>query len=135
MAKISSFCQNLHYWPKFPVFAKICIIGQNFQFLPKLALLAKFFIFDQKFYFLPEDYINVWIVIHPIRVNHEDYKSDMSIISNASCTTNCLAPIAKILNDEFGIQESLMTTIHSYTASQMLVDGSAKGKKVRCQRI
>lgn len=62
-------------------------------------------------------------------VNHEEYKTDMSVVSNASCTTNCLAPIAKILNDEFGIVESLMTTIHSYTASQMLVDGSSKGKK------
>ena len=63
-------------------------------------------------------------------VNHDEYKSDMKIISNASCTTNCLAPIAKILNDSFGIKEGLMTTIHSYTASQMLVDGSIKGKKV-----
>lgn len=62
-------------------------------------------------------------------VNHEEYDPEMKIISNASCTTNCLAPIAKILNDEFGIEESLMTTIHSYTASQMLVDGSSKGKK------
>lgn len=64
-------------------------------------------------------------------VNHDEYKSDMKIISNASCTTNCLAPIAKILNDSFGIKEGLMTTIHSYTASQMLVDGSIKGKKSR----
>ena len=63
-------------------------------------------------------------------VNHEEYSTDMPIVSNASCTTNCLAPIAKILNDEFGIKEGLMTTIHSYTASQMLVDGSSKGKKV-----
>jgi len=62
-------------------------------------------------------------------VNHSDYSPEMSVVSNASCTTNCLAPIVKILNDDFGIQEALMTTIHSYTASQMLVDGSAKGKK------
>lgn len=62
-------------------------------------------------------------------VNQEEYETNMPIISNASCTTNCLAPIAKILHDEFGIAESLMTTIHSYTASQMLVDGSSKGKK------
>ncbi|CBY12928.1 unnamed protein product [Oikopleura dioica] len=62
-------------------------------------------------------------------VNHEQYSSDMKIISNASCTTNCLAPVVKILHDKFGIQEALMTTIHSYTASQMLVDGSSKGKK------
>jgi glyceraldehyde-3-phosphate dehydrogenase type I len=65
-------------------------------------------------------------------VNHEQYSPDMKIISNASCTTNCLAPVVKILHDKFGIQEALMTTIHSYTASQMLVDGSSKGKKVRC---
>ena len=63
-------------------------------------------------------------------VNHSEYSPEMSVVSNASCTTNCLAPIVKILNDDFGIQEALMTTIHSYTASQMLVDGSAKGKKV-----
>ena len=66
-------------------------------------------------------------------VNHSDYSPEMSVVSNASCTTNCLAPIVKILNDDFGIQEALMTTIHSYTASQMLVDGSAKGKKVDFQ--
>ena len=48
------------------------------------------------------------------------------IISNASCTTNCLAPVIKILNDEFGVEQALMTTVHSYTASQALVDGPAK---------
>lgn len=48
------------------------------------------------------------------------------IISNASCTTNCLAPVIKVLNDEFGVEKALMTTIHSYTASQALVDGPAK---------
>lgn len=48
------------------------------------------------------------------------------IISNASCTTNCLAPVIKVLNDEFGVEQALMTTIHSYTASQALVDGPAK---------
>jgi len=48
------------------------------------------------------------------------------IISNASCTTNCLAPVIKVLNDEFGVEQALMTTIHSYTASQVLVDGPAK---------
>jgi len=48
------------------------------------------------------------------------------IISNASCTTNCLAPIIKVLNDEFGVEQALMTTVHSYTASQALVDGPAK---------
>lgn len=59
-------------------------------------------------------------------VNHEEYSTDMKIVSNASCTTNCLAPVAKILNDEFGILEGLMTTVHSFTASQTLVDGSSK---------
>jgi len=60
-------------------------------------------------------------------VNHETYKKEMNFISNASCTTNCLAPIAKVLNDEFGIVEALMTTVHATTATQKTVDGpSAK---------
>merc|ERR1719283_385676 len=56
-------------------------------------------------------------------VNHTEYKPEMNIISNASCTTNCLAPIAKIVHDNFGIKEGLMTTIHAYTATQKTVDG------------
>lgn len=56
-------------------------------------------------------------------VNHKEYKSDMTIISNASCTTNCLAPIAKVLNDSFGIVNGLMTTVHAVTATQKSVDG------------
>lgn len=59
-------------------------------------------------------------------VNHEKIKANDSILSNASCTTNCLAPIAKILNDEFGIVEGLMTTVHAATASQLVVDGASK---------
>jgi len=59
-------------------------------------------------------------------VNNEKYTSDMDIVSNASCTTNCLAPIAKVLNDNFGIEEGLMTTIHSYTSTQRPVDGPSK---------
>ncbi|HJO92200.1 MAG TPA: type I glyceraldehyde-3-phosphate dehydrogenase [Victivallales bacterium] len=56
-------------------------------------------------------------------VNHKNLTSDMNIVSNASCTTNCLAPITKVLNDKFGIVEGLMTTIHATTATQKTVDG------------
>ncbi len=59
-------------------------------------------------------------------VNNETYTPDMNIVSNASCTTNCLAPLAKIVNDAFGIEEGLMSTIHSTTATQLTVDGSSK---------
>ena len=60
-------------------------------------------------------------------VNQDKYTKDMDFVSNASCTTNCLAPIAKVLNDKFGIKEGLMTTVHSTTATQKTVDGvSAK---------
>lgn len=62
-----------------------------------------------------------------IGVNDQDLKADMNIVSNASCTTNCLAPIAKVLDDNFGILEGLMTTVHAVTATQKTVDGpSAK---------
>jgi glyceraldehyde 3-phosphate dehydrogenase len=56
-------------------------------------------------------------------VNNEKYTSDMNFVSNASCTTNCLAPVAKVLNDKFGIVEGLMTTVHATTATQKTVDG------------
>jgi glyceraldehyde 3-phosphate dehydrogenase len=60
-------------------------------------------------------------------VNEDSYTSDMVFVSNASCTTNCLAPIAKVLNDNWGIEEGLMTTVHATTATQKTVDGpSAK---------
>ena len=56
-------------------------------------------------------------------VNHKELKAEQTIVSNASCTTNCLAPIAKILNDKFGIEAGLMSTIHAVTATQKTVDG------------
>jgi glyceraldehyde-3-phosphate dehydrogenase, type I len=59
-------------------------------------------------------------------VNLDKYTSDMTFVSNASCTTNCLAPIAKVLNDKFGIKDGLMTTVHSTTATQLTVDGASK---------
>jgi glyceraldehyde 3-phosphate dehydrogenase len=59
-------------------------------------------------------------------VNQDKYKADMQFVSNASCTTNCLAPVAKVLNDNFGIVEGLMTTVHSTTATQKTVDGPSK---------
>ncbi|MFY0654245.1 MAG: type I glyceraldehyde-3-phosphate dehydrogenase [Cyclobacteriaceae bacterium] len=58
-----------------------------------------------------------------IGVNQDKYSNDMQFVSNASCTTNCLAPIAKVLNDKFGIKEGLMTTVHATTATQKTVDG------------
>merc|ERR1712058_144869 len=56
-------------------------------------------------------------------VNEDAYNTDMKIVSNASCTTNCLAPLAKVINDNFGILEGLMTTVHAVTATQKTVDG------------
>ena len=72
-------------------------------------------------------------------VNNEKYQTDMKIISNASCTTNCLAPIAKVIQDNFGIVEGLMTTVHAVTATQLTVDGPSKkdwrGGRAACYNI
>merc|ERR1712144_113383 len=62
-------------------------------------------------------------------VNHTEYKSDLQVVSNASCATNCLAPLAKVVHDNFEIVEGLMTTVHAMTANQLTVDGPSKGGK------
>ena len=59
-------------------------------------------------------------------VNNDKYTKDMNVISNASCTTNCLVPLTKVINDNFGVVEGLMTTVHSTTATQKTVDGPSK---------
>jgi glyceraldehyde 3-phosphate dehydrogenase len=61
--------------------------------------------------------------MYVLGVNEDTYKSDLEVVSNASCTTNCLAVLAKVIHDEFTIVEGLMTTIHAYTATQKTVDG------------
>ena len=74
-----------------------------------------------------------------VGVNQDKYTSDMQFVSNASCTTNCLAPVAKVLNDAFGIKEGLMTTVHSVTATQKTVDGVSvkdwRGGRAACGNI
>jgi glyceraldehyde 3-phosphate dehydrogenase len=66
-------------------------------------------------------------------VNHDKYEPSVNVVSNASCTTNCLAPLAKVIHDKFGIKEGLMTTIHATTATQKTVDGPS-GKDWRSGR-
>ncbi|KAL8429264.1 hypothetical protein Efla_005541 [Eimeria flavescens] len=73
----------------------------------------------------PKDDVPMYVM----GVNHIHFKPDQQVVSNASCTTNCLAPLAKIVHDKFGIVEGLMTTVHSVTANQLTVDGPAKGGK------
>merc|ERR1719388_599632 len=69
-----------------------------------------------------------------IGVNQDDYKTEMKVVSCASCTTNGLAPLVKVINEKFGIKQGLMTTVHAATASQMVVDSSMKGKDWRAGR-
>jgi len=72
-------------------------------------------------------------------VNLEKYTKDIDVLSNASCTTNCLAPLAKVINDKYGIVEGLMTTVHSYTATQKVVDAPSgkdwRGGRTAAQNI
>lgn len=72
-------------------------------------------------------------------VNQEKYENSMDVVSNASCTTNCLAPLAKVVNDEFGLKEGLMTTVHAVTATQQTVDGPSnkdwRGGRAACYNI
>jgi glyceraldehyde 3-phosphate dehydrogenase len=72
-------------------------------------------------------------------VNADKYDPSMDIVSNASCTTNCLAPLAKVINDEFGLKEGLMTTVHAVTATQQTVDGPSqkdwRGGRAACYNI
>jgi len=73
----------------------------------------------------PKDAVPIYVM----GVNHTDYKSSDTVVSNASCTTNCLAPLTKVVHDKFGIVEGLMTTVHAMTATQLTVDGPSRGGK------
>merc|ERR1712046_509861 len=74
----------------------------------------------------PKDAVPIYVV----GVNHTDYNpANDTVVSNASCTTNCLAPLAKVLHDNFGLKEGLMTTVHATTATQLTVDGPSRGGK------
>merc|ERR1712151_755731 len=73
----------------------------------------------------PKDAVPIYVV----GVNHTEYKTSDTVVSNASCTTNCLAPLTKVVHDKFGILEGLMTTVHAMTATQLTVDGPSRGGK------
>merc|ERR1712222_205205 len=73
----------------------------------------------------PKDDVPIYVV----GVNHTNYKTSDTVVSNASCTTNCLAPLTKIVHERFGIIEGLMTTVHAMTATQLTVDGPSRGGK------
>jgi hypothetical protein len=67
--------------------------------------------------------------MYVVGVNHTKYDGSADVVSNASCTTNCLAPLAKVIHETYGIQEGLMTTVHASTATQLVVDGPSRGGK------
>merc|ERR1712072_271519 len=69
------------------------------------------------------------VPMHVMGVNHEKYDASTTVVSNASCTTNCLAPLTKVVDEKFGIVEGLMTTVHAMTATQLTVDGPSRGGK------
>jgi len=73
----------------------------------------------------PKDAVPMYVM----GVNAQDYKKEDTVVSNASCTTNCLAPLTKVVHDTFGIVEGLMTTVHAMTATQLVVDGPSRGGK------
>merc|ERR1712019_123300 len=73
----------------------------------------------------PKDAVPIYVV----GVNHTEYKASDTVVSNASCTTNCLAPLTKVVHEKFGITEGLMTTVHAMTATQLTVDGPSRGGK------
>jgi len=73
----------------------------------------------------PKDAVPIYVM----GVNHLDYKTTDTVVSNASCTTNCLAPLTKVVHEKFGIVEGLMTTVHAMTATQLTVDGPSRGGK------
>merc|ERR1711992_114616 len=73
----------------------------------------------------PKDAVPIYVM----GVNHTDYKTDDTVVSNASCTTNCLAPLTKVIHEKYGIVEGLMTTVHAMTATQLTVDGPSRGGK------
>jgi len=73
----------------------------------------------------PKDAVPMYVM----GVNHRDYKTADTVVSNASCTTNCLAPLTKVIHEKFGLIEGLMTTVHAMTATQLTVDGPSRGGK------
>merc|ERR1712050_607745 len=73
----------------------------------------------------PKDAVPIYVV----GVNHTEYKTTDTVVSNASCTTNCLAPLTKVVHTKFGLIEGLMTTVHAMTATQLTVDGPSRGCK------